>query len=150
VISRGDGVAGAACSCYRRTTDPRRPLPQRAPWWCSRRLDHRLGPQSRFCGPERRGALGNGYPLLVLRRIGRAPGRRVAVLQSWHQRNKVARLQQRWTSDTVDLHPGRAQHPDGVNDFCTAGPWLQRTVQDYEQQYAALLDETRRACRACI
>ena len=60
--------------------------------------------------------------------------------------NKVPDLEQRWTADTLDLKPDVLSILVGVNDFWhKLGRGYTGTVVDYEHQYAALLDETRRA-----
>ena len=97
--------------------------------------------------PNTASGLGNGYPLLVASAVLAArPASGFRFYNRGVSGNKVPDLQQRWTTDTVDLHPDVLSILVGVNDF-----WhkLDRgyngTVQDYEQQYTALLDETRRA-----
>src|SRR6266516_3992446 len=60
--------------------------------------------------------------------------------------NKVPDLEQRWADDTVALKPDVLSILVGVNDFWhKLGRGYTGTVQDYESQYAALLEETRRA-----
>ncbi len=55
-------------------------------------------------------------------------------------------LQQRWTVDTVNLRPDVLSILIGVNDFWhKLDHGYNGTVQDYEQQYTALLAETRNA-----
>ena len=97
--------------------------------------------------PNAAGALGNGYPLLVASAVLSA---RASQSLRFYNRgisgNKVPDLQQRWTADALDLQPDVLSILIGVNDF-----WHKLdhryagTVQDYEQQYAALLEQTRRA-----
>jgi len=93
------------------------------------------------------GALGNGYPLLVASAVLAA--RATSGLRFYNRGisgNKVPDLQQRWTTDTVDLHPDVLSILIGVNDFWhKLDHGYNGTVQDYEQQYTALLDETRKA-----
>jgi len=93
------------------------------------------------------GALGTGYPLLVTSAVLAArPNRELRFYNRGISGNKVPDLQQRWTTDALDLQPDVLSILIGVNDF-----WHKLdnryagTVQDYEQQYAALLDQTRRA-----
>jgi len=111
-------------------------------------------------GPNAAGALGNGYPLLVasavlaarppsgggLGGVGGPAG--LGGLRFYNRGisgNKVPDLQQRWTADTIDLHPDVLSILIGVNDFWhKLDHGYNGTVQDYEQQYTALLDETRR------
>jgi len=97
--------------------------------------------------PNAGGALGNGYPLLVASAVLAAhPARGLRFYNRGISGNKVPDLQQRWTTDTVDLHPDVLSILIGVNDFWhKLDHGYNGTVQDYEQQYAALLDETRRA-----
>jgi len=58
----------------------------------------------------------------------------------------VPDLQQRWTVDTVNLRPDVLSILIGVNDFWhKLDHGYNGTVQDYEQQYTALLAETRNA-----
>jgi len=97
--------------------------------------------------PNSTGALGTGYPLLVTAAVLAAHANRA--LRFYNRGisgNKVPDLQQRWTADALDLQPDVLSVLIGVNDF-----WhkldlgYSGTVQDYEAQYAALLDQTRRA-----
>lgn len=97
--------------------------------------------------PNAAGALGNGYPLLVASAVLAA--RSSQSLQFYNRGisgNKVPDLQQRWTADALDLQPDVMSILIGVNDI-----WHKLngnyagTVQDYEQQYTALLEQTRRA-----
>lgn len=97
--------------------------------------------------PNAAGALGNGYPLLVASAVLAArPAGGLRFYNRGVSGNKVPDLQQRWTTDTVDLHPDVLSILIGVNDFWhKLDHGYNGTVQDYEQQYTALLDETRRA-----
>jgi len=97
--------------------------------------------------PNAAGALGNGYPLLVGSAVLAArPASGLRFYNRGISGNKVPDLQQRWTTDTVDLHPDVLSILIGVNDFWhKLDHGYNGTVQDYEQQYTALLDETRRA-----
>lgn len=92
-------------------------------------------------------ALGTGYPLLVTSSVLAAhPDRALRFYNRGISGNKVPDLQQRWTADALDLRPDVLSILIGVNDF-----WhkldlgYSGTVRDYEEQYTALLDETRRA-----
>ncbi|HEY3219922.1 MAG TPA: GDSL-type esterase/lipase family protein [Gemmatimonadales bacterium] len=93
------------------------------------------------------GALGNGYPLLVASAVLAA--RATSGLRFYNRGisgNKVPDLEQRWTTDTLDLQPDVLSILIGVNDFWhKLDHGYNGTVQDYEQQYTALLDETRHA-----
>ena len=97
--------------------------------------------------PNDAGALGSGYPLLVTAALLAA--RPKDGLQCYNRGisgNKVPDLQQRWQRDTLDFKPDVMSILIGVNDFWhTLDHGYTGTVQDYEQQYTALLDETRRA-----
>jgi len=97
--------------------------------------------------PNAAGALGNGYPLLVASAVLAA--RPASVLRFFNRGisgNKVPDLQQRWTADTVNLHPDVVSILIGVNDFWhKLDHGYNGTVQDYEQQYTALLAETHSA-----
>jgi lysophospholipase L1-like esterase len=97
--------------------------------------------------PNAAGALGNGYPLLVASAVLAAhPASGLRFYNRGISGNKVPDLQQRWTADTIDLRPDVLSILIGVNDFWhKLDHGYNGTVQDYEQQYAALLDETRRA-----
>jgi lysophospholipase L1-like esterase len=100
--------------------------------------------------PNAAGALGNGYPLLVASAVLAA--RPAGGLQFYNRGisgNKVPDLQHRWTTDTLDLKPDVLSILIGVNDFWhTLTSGYTGTAQDYEQQYTALLDDTRRALPA--
>lgn len=93
------------------------------------------------------GALGNGYPLLVASAV--LEKRAKDGIQCYNRGisgNKVPDLQQRWTTDALELQPDVLSILVGVNDFWhTLTHGYTGTVQDYEQQFTALLDETRRS-----
>jgi len=97
--------------------------------------------------PNTAGGLGSGYPLLVTSAL--LAERATSELQFYNRGisgNKVPDLQQRWTTDTLDLKPDVMSILIGVNDFWhTLTHGYTGTVQDYEQQYTAVLDDTRRA-----
>jgi len=97
--------------------------------------------------PNTAGALGNGYPLLVASAVLAAqPASELAFYNRGVSGNKVPDLQARWTADTIDLQPDVLSILIGVNDFWhKLDHGYNGTVQDYEQQYTALLDETRKA-----
>jgi lysophospholipase L1-like esterase len=96
--------------------------------------------------PNAASALGNGYPLLVASAaLAARPASEMRFYNRGISGNKVPDLQQRWTADTIDLHPDVLSILIGVNDFWhKLDHGYNGTVQDYEQQYMALLDETRR------
>ena len=93
------------------------------------------------------GALGNGYPLLAASAVLAARASRgLRFYNRGISGNKVPDLQERWTTDTLDLKPDVLSILIGVNDLWhKLGGRYNGTVQDYEQQYTALLDQTRRA-----
>ncbi len=97
--------------------------------------------------PNAAGALGNGYPLLVTSAVLAAHA--AEGLQCYNRGisgNTVPDLQARWSTDTIELKPDVLSILIGVNDI-----WhkldgrYNGTEQDYEQQYPALFDQTRRA-----
>ena len=93
------------------------------------------------------GALGTGYPLLAASAaLAAHPDHGLRFYNRGISGNKVPDLQQRWAADTIALAPGVLSILIGVNDFWhkLSGGYT-GTVQDYENQYSALLDETRRA-----
>ena len=93
------------------------------------------------------GALGSGYPLLVAAAaLAARPGAELRFYNRGISGNKVPDLQQRWTADTLDLQPDVLSILIGVNDFWhkLSGGYT-GTVQDYQEQYVALLEQTRRA-----
>jgi lysophospholipase L1-like esterase len=97
--------------------------------------------------PNTAGALGNGYPLLIAAAVLAArPASGLAFFNRGISGNKVPDLQARWTADTIDVQPDVLSILIGVNDFWhKLDHGYNGTVQDYEQQYTALLDETRKA-----
>jgi lysophospholipase L1-like esterase len=97
--------------------------------------------------PNSAGGLGNGYPLLVASAVLAArPASALRFYNRGVSGNKVPDLQQRWTTDTVDLHPDVLSILIGVNDFWhKLDHGYNGTVQDFEQQCTTLLDDTRRA-----
>jgi len=92
-------------------------------------------------------ALGAGYPLLVASAaLAAHPDRALQFYNRGVSGNKVPDLEQRWAVDTLALKPDVLSILVGVNDFWhKLGHGYTGTVQDYENQYAALLEETRRA-----
>jgi len=97
--------------------------------------------------PNQPGALGTSYPLLVAAAaLAAHPDRALRFYNRGVSGNKVPDLEQRWTADTLDLKPDVLSILVGVNDFWhKLGRGYTGTIEDYEHQYAALLDETRRA-----
>lgn len=106
------------------------------------------------CGRDRNskdanssGALGTGYPLLVTAAaLAAHPDRGLKFFNRGISGNKVPDLENRWRTDTLDLQPDVMSILIGVNDFWhKLDHGYTGTVQDYERQYTALLDETRQA-----
>ena len=97
--------------------------------------------------PNQPGALGSSYPLLVASAaLAAHPDRALKFYNRGVSGNKVPDLEQRWAADTLDLKPDMLSILVGVNDFWhKLGRGYTGTVEDYEHEYAALLDETRRA-----
>ena len=93
------------------------------------------------------GALGSGYPLLVTAAaLAAHPDRGLKFFNRGISGNKVPDLEARWRPDTLDLQPDVLSILIGVNDFWhKLDHGYTGTVQDYERQYTALLDETRQA-----
>src|SRR2546430_9562606 len=97
--------------------------------------------------PNSAGALGSGYPLLVASAaLAAHPDRGLRFYNRGISGNKVPDLAARWAADTVALAPDVLSILIGVNDFWhkLSGGYT-GTVEDYEHQYAALLDDTPRA-----
>ena len=93
------------------------------------------------------GGLGTGYPLLVAAAaLAAHPDRALQFYNRGVSGNKIPDLEQRWTVDALALKPDVPSILVGVNDFWhkLSGGYT-GTVEDYENQYAALLAETRRA-----
>jgi lysophospholipase L1-like esterase len=97
--------------------------------------------------PNTAGALGTGYPLLVAAAaLAAHPDRAVRFYNRGVSGNTVPDLQTRWAADTVALQPDVLSILIGVNDFWhKLGGGYTGTVQDYEEQYGALLAQTRQA-----
>jgi lysophospholipase L1-like esterase len=91
-------------------------------------------------------ALGLGYPLLVASGLLQAyPDRGLRILNRGISGNKVPDLEARWDKDTIALAPDVVSVLVGVNDYWhTRTHGYAGTAEDYERQYGALLDETRR------
>jgi lysophospholipase L1-like esterase len=91
-------------------------------------------------------ALGAGYPLLIASALLQTyPDRGLSIFNRGVSGNKVPQLADRWDQDTIALAPDVVSVLVGVNDY-----WHTRTLgytgtaEDYERQYGALLDGTRR------
>ncbi len=100
--------------------------------------------------PNRAGALGTGYPLLVASaELAEHPESGLTFYNRGVSGNKVPDLQQRWAADAIALKPDVLSVLIGVNDF-----WHKRsggyagTVANYEAGFAALLQATRQALPA--
>jgi lysophospholipase L1-like esterase len=97
--------------------------------------------------PNAARALGSGYPLLAASAaLAAHPDRGLRFYNRGISGNKVPDLAARWAADTVALAPDVLSILIGVNDFWhkLSGGYT-GTVEDYEHQYVALLDETRRS-----
>ena len=97
--------------------------------------------------PNAARALGSGYPLLAASAaLAAHPDRGLRFYNRGVSGNKVPDLAARWAADTVALAPDVLSILIGVNDFWhkLSGGYT-GTVADYEHQYVALLDETRRS-----
>jgi len=97
--------------------------------------------------PNAARALGSGYPLLAASAaLAAHPDRGLRFYNRGVSGNKVPDLAARWAADTVALAPDVLSILIGVNDFWhkLSGGYT-GTVEDYEHQYTALLDDTRRA-----
>lgn len=105
------------------------------------------GRDQRASEPNATRALGTGYPLLVTSAVLAArTDRALRFYNRGISGNKVPDLQRRWTADALDLQPDVLSVLIGVNDFWHKLDFgYAGTVQDYEDQYAALLEQTRRA-----
>jgi len=93
------------------------------------------------------GALGSGYPLLVASAaLAEHPEGALKFYNRGVSGNKVPDLQERWAHDTLDLKPDVLSILIGVNDFWhKLSKGYTGTAQDYENQYTALLVQTRQA-----
>src|SRR2546425_6946236 len=97
--------------------------------------------------PNAARALGSGYPLLAASAaLAAHPDRGLRFYNRGISGNKVPDLAARWAADTVALAPDVLSILIGVNDFWhkLSGGYT-GTVEDYEHQFVALLDETRRS-----
>jgi len=97
--------------------------------------------------PNAARALGSGYPLLAASAaLAAHPDRGLRFYNRGVSGNKVPDLAARWAADTVALAPDVLSILIGVNDFWhKLSSGYTGTVEDYERQYTALLDDTRRA-----
>lgn len=97
-------------------------------------------------GPNVATALGTSYALLIASAaLAAHPDRDLQFYNRGVSGDRVPDLKQRWATDTLDLAPDVLSVLVGVNDF-----WHKLlkgytgTVQDYEDEYIALLEDTRR------
>jgi len=90
--------------------------------------------------------LGNGYPLLVAAAaLAAHPDGALRFYNRGVSGDKVPDLASRWATDTLPLQPDVLSILVGVNDFWhKLSHGYTGTVQQYEDQYASLLEETRR------
>lgn len=97
--------------------------------------------------PNRAAALGTGYPLLIAsQQLAARPDSGLRFFNRGVSGNTVPDLDARWQADALDLRPDVLSVLIGVNDL-----WHKLTgqyggtVDQYETEYAALLERTRRA-----
>ena len=97
--------------------------------------------------PNRAGALGNGYPLLVTSaELAAHPTSGLKFYNRGISGNKIPDLEQRWAADTLALNPDVLSILIGVNDYWhTKTHGYTGTVADYENGFVALLRATRAA-----
>lgn len=97
--------------------------------------------------PNAASALGNGYALLVASFVLEDhPTRGIEFYNRGISGNKVPDLQARWQEDAIELKPDILSILIGVNDLWhKLGGRSTGTTAEYEQQYLALLQDTRRA-----
>src|SRR5437868_10798546 len=90
--------------------------------------------------------LGSGYPLLVAAAaLAAHPDRALRFYNRGVSGDKVPDLASRWATDTLPLQPEVLSILVGVNDFWhKLSHGYTGTVQQYEDQYVSLLEETRR------
>lgn len=100
--------------------------------------------------PNRAGALGNGYPLLVTSaELAAHPTSGLKFYNRGISGNKIPDLEQRWAADTLALNPDVLSILIGVNDYWhTKTHGYTGTVADYENGFVALLRATRAALPA--
>lgn len=105
------------------------------------------GRDRKVADPNLPSGLGSGYPLLVAAAaLAAHPDRGLRFYNRGVSGNKVPDLQQRWADDTLALKPDVLSILVGVNDFWhKLGLGYTGTVEDYERQYTALLDDTKHA-----
>src|SRR5205814_7101883 len=91
--------------------------------------------------------LGSGYPLLVAAAaLAAHPDRALRFYNRGVSGDKVPDLASRWATDTLALQPDVLSILVGVNDFWhKLSKGYSGTVQQYEDQYVALLAATPRA-----
>jgi len=91
--------------------------------------------------------LGSGYPLLVAAAaLAAHPDRALRFYNRGVSGDKVPDLASRWATDALALQPDVLSILVGVNDFWhKLSKGYTGTVQQYEDQYVALLEDTRRA-----
>jgi lysophospholipase L1-like esterase len=97
--------------------------------------------------PNAPGALGNGYALFAAAAsLAARPDKGLKFFNRGISGNKVPDLEQRWRADTIDLQPDVLSILIGVNDFWhKLDHGYTGTVKDYEDQFTALLEQTRAA-----
>src|SRR6266851_2023280 len=105
------------------------------------------GRDRKLSDPNAASALGSGYPLLVAAAaLAAHPDRALRFYNRGVSGNKVPDLAARWATETLALAPDVLSILIGVNDFWhKLSSGYTGTVEDYEHQYTALLEDTRRA-----
>jgi lysophospholipase L1-like esterase len=106
-----------------------------------------VGRKSNAAAENDSSALGGGYPLIAAAHMLRAhPDSGLRVYNRGISGNRVPDLQARWESDAIALKPDILSILIGVNDIWhKLSGQSNGTVADYESQYNALLDGTKRA-----
>ena len=97
--------------------------------------------------PNHPGALGDGYPFLIASYLlATRPELGLKIYNRGISGNRVPDLDARWQADSIDLKPDVLSILIGVNDIWhKLNGRYDGTIEQYEQQYAALLERTRRA-----
>ena len=105
------------------------------------------GRNRRATGENDASALGNGYPLIAAAHMLRAhPDSGLRIFNRGESGNRVPDLQARWAADTIALKPDILSVLIGVNDIWHKLMGQSKgTVAEYETEYNALLDGTKRA-----
>lgn len=97
--------------------------------------------------PNEQAALGNGYAWLAAAELlVDRPKSHLKIFNRGISGNKVYQLTERWEADCLELKPNLLSILVGVNDIWhTLNGTYQGTVEKYEKDYRALLEQTRKA-----